>query len=213
MYWKTVNNTLKYCLEALMDAEEFKDFRLVGGTALSLQLGHRMSVDIDLFTDADYGSVDFDAIDDFIRNRFGYADSDFGALPGIGRSYVIGTDRENAVKLDVYYNTEKFIRPALVSENIRMASLEDIVAMKIDVVSRGGRKKDFWDLHELLPDFTIDKMLKLHRERSHYTHNRNQILENFINFKDADEDFDPNCLKGKYWQFIKEDIEDAILRK
>jgi len=50
-----------------MSANEFKDFRLVGGTALSLHLGHRMSADIDLFTDAAYGSVDLDAIEIFCK--------------------------------------------------------------------------------------------------------------------------------------------------
>ena len=37
-----------------MELEELNSFRLVGGTSLSLQIGHRMSVDIDLFTDAVY---------------------------------------------------------------------------------------------------------------------------------------------------------------
>ena len=49
----------------LMAAEAFAAFRLVGGTALSLYRGHRMSIDIDLFTDAEYDSVDFEAIDTY----------------------------------------------------------------------------------------------------------------------------------------------------
>ena len=52
LYWNTVSALLKDSLLLLMQAEELNEFRLVGGTALSLQLGHRMSVDIDLFTDA-----------------------------------------------------------------------------------------------------------------------------------------------------------------
>ena len=51
LYYNTVNNLLKETLELLMKAPIFNDFRLVGGTSLSLQLGHRMSIDIDLFTD------------------------------------------------------------------------------------------------------------------------------------------------------------------
>jgi len=60
IHWKTVNGLLRETLLLLMKSKEFDKFRLVGGTALSLQLGHRISVDIDLFTDADYGSIDFD---------------------------------------------------------------------------------------------------------------------------------------------------------
>ena len=49
-----------------------------------------------------------------------------------------------------------------------MAAVEDIVAMKMDVVSRGGRKKDFWDLHMLRDKYTIEQMLSLYEERYPY---------------------------------------------
>jgi len=83
---------------------------------------------------------------------------------------------------------------------------------EIDVVGRGGRKKDFWDLHELLSDYSIEQMLQLHQERYPYTHNKKEILSNFIKFKAADADFDPVCLKGKYWELIKLDLLDALKR-
>ncbi|WP_240723510.1 nucleotidyl transferase AbiEii/AbiGii toxin family protein [Flavobacterium sp. GT3P67] len=88
-----------------------------------------------------------------------------------------------------------------------MATVEEIIAMKVDVVSRDGRKKDFWDLHDLLPKYDISKMISLHKQRCEYTHDEAQILKNFTDFNSADEDFDPICLKGKYWEFIKEDIQ------
>ena len=59
IYLNTVSNLLWNTLKQLMLIEEFNNFRIVGGTCLSLQLGHRESIDIDLFTDADYGSIDF----------------------------------------------------------------------------------------------------------------------------------------------------------
>ena len=59
MYYNTVNDFLKSTLITLMESSVFESFRLVGGTALSLQLGHRLSVDIDLFSDTPYGSIDF----------------------------------------------------------------------------------------------------------------------------------------------------------
>ncbi len=55
-----------------MEAQVFAQFRLVGGTALSLQFGHRLSVDIDLFTDAPYNSIDFETITKYLRNTFSY---------------------------------------------------------------------------------------------------------------------------------------------
>lgn len=208
LYYHTVNEILHQSLLQLMEAEIFKDFRLVGGTALSLQIGHRISVDIDLFSDAEYGTIDFDAITDYLQQNFNYVDF-LSVPPALGRSYIIGRDADNAIKLDVFY-TDPFITPPLVEDGIGMASIEEIIAMKIDVVQRGGRKKDFWDLHALFEDYTLDQMLQLHEKRYPYTHEKETILQNFIMFQNADDDFDPICLKDKYWEFIKDDLKTLI---
>ncbi|MGN6646548.1 MAG: nucleotidyl transferase AbiEii/AbiGii toxin family protein [Cytophaga sp.] len=212
LYWNTVNNLLKDSLLTLMQADVLKDFRLVGGTALSLHLGHRLSVDIDLFTDADYGSVDFKIIEDFLINTFPYVQGDFNKTPGMGKSYLIGTDPTHVVKLDVYYSMDPFFQNVIEVDAIRLATVEEIIAMKIDVIQREGRKKDFWDLHEVLTHYTIKDMIHLHKQRFLYTHDHSLIQQNMINFRKADTDFDPVCLKGKYWEFIKEDIEAAAAR-
>lgn len=209
LYYNTINDLLKNSLEILMTSSVFENFRLVGGTALSLQLGHRISVDIDLFSDDSYGSIDFEEIENFLKSNFSYVDGFSDIQPAMGKSYFIGTDKENSVKLDVYY-TDDFIQPAKIIDYIRMATVEEIIAMKVDVVQRGGRKKDFWDLYDLLSNYNIGKMLELHQERYPYSHERELILKNFTDFSFADEDFDPICLKGKYWEFIKEDIEEAV---
>ena len=210
LYWNTVNSLLKTSLMTLMSAEELIDFRLVGGTALSLYLGHRLSVDIDLFTDANYGSIDFDAIEKFLRKNFGHVDGEFGGNPGMGKSYLIGTDANNVIKLDLYYSMDPFFQNAIEEDGVRMATVEEIIAMKIDVVQRGGRKKDFWDLHELLNQYTITDMINLHKQRFEWTHDEPLIQNNFAEFAEADLDLDPICLKNKEWVFIKEDIEAAV---
>lgn len=209
LYYNTINDVLKSSLGILMASKVFKNFRLVGGTAISLQLGHRISVDIDLFSDVPYGSIDFTEIENFLTSKFPYIDGFSDGNPAMGKSYFIGIDKDNSVKLDVYY-TDNFIQPAKTEDNIRLASIEEIIAMKIDVVQRGGRKKDFWDLHELLRKYDIETMLKLHEMRYPYFHDKELILNNFTDFSIADDDFDPVCLKGKYWEFIKEDIDEAI---
>jgi len=209
LYYNTVSDLLRDSLSTLVAAEPFNPFRLVGGTSLSLQLGHRISVDIDLFTDAPYGSIDFEALEHYLHSTYSYVGYASNLLPGMGRSYSVGSDRGNVIKLDVYY-TDPFIQPALVIDGIRMATVQEIIAMKIDVVQRGGRKKDFWDLHELLPIYSIDTMLALHKQRYEYVHDRPLILKNLTDFTLADEDFNPVCLRGKYWEFIKEDIQDAV---
>jgi hypothetical protein len=193
-----------------MNAEELHDFRLVGGTALSLHLGHRMSIDIDLFTEAPYGSIDFGAIEDFLQSTFKYVSGDFGHNSAFGKSFLIGKSPAEIIKLDIYYSMDSFIQDCVVKDNIRLASLEDIVGMKLDVLQNGGRKKDFWDLHELLETFNIDRMLEIHKSRSEWTHDAAKIIKNLTDFEEADLEPNPLCLRNKEWVFIKEDIEEAL---
>lgn len=209
LYYNTVNNFLKKSLLQLMAADEFASFRLVGGTALSLQMGHRESIDIDLFSDVAYGEIDFDSIEKYLVLNFSFVDHFSNSIPGIGKSYLIGENKDNAVKLDIFY-TDKFIQLVFIEDSIKMASVEEIIAMKLDVIQRGGRKKDFWDLHELFENYNLAQMLALHEQRYPYSHDRELIINNFTNFNYADDEFNPICYRGKYWEFIKEDIEEII---
>ena len=192
-----------------MQAEEFASFRLVGGTSLSLQRGHRKSLDIDLFTDSLYGSVNFDGIDNYLEHNFLYVDHIKDLHPGMGKSYLIGDSSDSAFKLDLYY-TDPFMDEIRYEDAIRLATEREICAMKLDVIQREGRKKDFWDIHELLADFELASMLELHKQRYPHNHDRELIIRNLTNFDRADEDFDPDCLKGKEWEFIKEDIIEHV---
>lgn len=193
-----------------MSTPIFDTFRLVGGTALSLQIGHRESIDIDLFSDINYGDIDFDQIDYSLRQRFNYVATST-MPPALGKAYFIGEDKEHSVKLDVFY-TDPFIQPFIVIDTIRMASIEEIIAMKMDVIQRGGRKKDFWDLHELLTQFSIPQMITLHEKRYPYSHDNNTMIKNLTNFEYADDDLNPICLRGKYWEFIKDDFNKFVIR-
>lgn len=211
LYWNTVTDLLGESLKIFMQHPLFSDFRLVG-TALSLYRGHRMSVDIDLFTDKAYGTIDFEIIESFLLTTFPYVQGDIGGLPGFGKSYFVGQSINNHIKLDIYYSNESFIRPIVISDGIRLASIDDIVAMKVNVISQLGRKKDFWDLHELMDQYNLPTMLALHKERHPYTHDAPNVIKNFINFVGADEDFDPICLQGKHWDFIKDDFIEFVLK-
>ncbi|MFI3331191.1 MAG: nucleotidyl transferase AbiEii/AbiGii toxin family protein [Rikenellaceae bacterium] len=205
----TVNDLLYKVLLKLMQAPEFLPFRLVGGTSLSLQLGHRLSVDIDLFSDYSYSSIDFDAIDRFLKKEFNYVDSVDIQQVALGKSYYVGDTAQSCIKLDLYY-TDSFIRPYIECDNIRLASLEDIAAMKLEVISNKGRKKDFWDIHELSNVMTLENMLSFHKERYPYSHDKVNLINSLTDFSMADNDFDPVCLKGNYWELIKLDIIDMV---
>ena len=209
LFYKTVSPLLLSVLKTLMAAKQFYEFRLVGGTWLSLYRGHRESVDIDLFTDAVYGSINFDKIDSFLRSNYRYVDTSNNDIIGFWKSYFVGESENNSIKIDLFY-TDEFIDEVTLIDAIRLGSVEEIIAMKLDVIQRGGRKKDFWDLHELMDEYSIDKMFSLHKKRYPYGHDKVVLKNNFTQFENADGDFDPVCLREKHWELIKVDMLDFI---
>ncbi len=146
LHYETVTGLLREVLMILMNEPAFEPFRLVGGTNLSLRLGHRKSVDIDLFTDAHYDSLDFRIFERFLKASFPYYDNGGPtSIVGFGRGYYIGYSTDDCIKLDLMY-TDPFIKEADKIDGIKMASMNDIVAMKLNAISRGGRKKDFFGI-------------------------------------------------------------------
>ena len=212
LHYGTVTAHLKDTLHLLMEEELFSPFVLVGGTNLSLRFGHRLSADIDLFSDALYDSLDFQAFDEYLREHFKYCDSpDKTGIVSFGRSYYIGKSAADCLKLDLMY-TDPFIKEPDIIEGIRLASIDDIVAMKIDVISRGGRKKDFWDIHKLMESYSLQQMLQLHKKRYAWNHDDEAILEAMTDFSEAENWPDPICIESIEWDDIKLDILEALGR-
>lgn len=141
-----------------------QDFRLVSGTALSLQLGHRMSVDIDLFTDAPYRSVDFSAIEKRLAVAFPNSRMPDADNHTIGKSYYLQTHSAEIIKLDLFY-TDTFQYDCLPIKQLRVAHPLEIAAMKLELISRGGRKKDFWDMHALLERYCLPALVAAYEKR------------------------------------------------
>ncbi len=209
---ETVTDLLWDQLQVLMKMKSLDTFRLVGGTALSLQIGHRMSIDIDLFTDSNYGSINFKSIYNELKKELNYVSTEKWINDTMGNSCFIGNHKSEAVKLDLFYTNDSFIYPIVNFQNIRISSIEEIIAMKLDIIGRdnGGRKKDFWDIHALLDNYSLSNMLNIYQSRSPYNHSRQEIKDGLVNFKNADQDPDPNCLLNKKWALIKLDFEELI---
>lgn len=209
LHYTTTSPQLLSILKKLMESREFDAFRLVGGTALSLHKGHRLSVDIDLFTDAAYGSINFETLEKYLRDNWPYVDTTDSIPVGMGKPYFVGLNKDDCIKLDLYY-TDKFINNFQLVDGIRLASMDEIVAMKVDVIGRDGRKKDFWDVHELMNDYSLAEMLELHKSRYPFAHDRQHLLFKFTDFSQADYDFDPVCLRKKHWEIIKLDLIEFV---
>ena len=212
LHYETVTPLLINSLKGLMSEPLFDSFRLVGGTNLSLRLGHRISDDIDLFTDAQYGSIDFSLLESYLEQSFPYFDSpNKSNVVGFGRMYYIGLNKDDAIKLDLMY-TDEFFSPVEIIDGLRFASIEQIAAMKLQAISTGGRKKDWWDIHMLLELFSLEEMLAFHQRWQPWTHDRKELLDALVDFSAPDQQPNPRCLLGKDWDIIKMDIIDEVAR-
>jgi len=204
LHYQTISKKVADILPVLMDMEEFRQFRLVGGTALSLQLGHRQSFDIDLFTDAVYGTVDFQKIDDDLRNRFGYFDTNRGPGNVPGSMCFIGNSAEAAIKLDLFY-TDAFLFPPVEIDGIRMACVPEIGTMKLELISRGGRKKDFWDIIEIHDHIAFQELVRFFHQKYPYL-SMKALKKGLKDFSVADSEVNPMCLRRRHWELVKADM-------
>ena len=129
---------------------------------------------------------------------------------GMGSTYYVGNSEEESIKLDVFY-TEPFISKGIILEKdvLPIASLEDIIPMKLEAIMNRGSKKDYWDLHEILEYYNLSQVVELYEKKYPYNTLEN-LEETLLLFERAEEDFEPVCLKGKFWDIIKWDIEDII---
>ncbi len=210
LHYETVTPILANVLSFLMNDEAFNPFRLVGGTNLSLRFGHRQSDDIDLFTDSDYGSIDFSSLEKILSVKFPFFDSpDRSGLIGFGKMYYVGLNRDNAVKLDLMY-TDKFLSEPETIGGIRFASIDQIAAMKLSAISLGGRKKDWWDVHKLLEEYSLEQMFRLYEKWQPWSYDQAKLMEALVDYSKADLQPDPKCLEGKDWDIIKIDIINQV---
>lgn len=155
LYTNTVSPAMFSLLKTLMKENALKDFRLVGGTALSLQIGHRKSVDIDLFLDRIF---DAHSLFDTLAKGYKIDDPDIQTLGVFG--YI------NDIKVDFFNHGHNWLEQPLVIEGIRMASLLEIAAMKLQAVAMNGKRlKDFVDIAFLGSYLSTDQMLKAYQEK------------------------------------------------
>lgn len=214
----TTNESLFEVLEKLMSLESLSDFRLVGGTALSLLLGHRISEDIDMFAFKTYGSISFKIIEEEISATFPIVINTDENIPGLknlennfGLHLFIGKDNNSIVKVDILNWSDDFIFPVVLEDKIRLTltDVAEIAAMKLDVISRGGRKKDFWDLSEILETHSLQSLIEVYKRKYPYN-DIGLVLTGLLNFSVADNMPDPVCFRGKYWELIQQEIKQKV---
>lgn len=188
-------------LKQLQNAPELEGFHLVGGTALALQLGHRNSIDLDLFTQSDFDSV---AILDFLKKEFSFEEN-FNR-----KNTLIGFIKE--IKVDLITHAYPLVNPPLTKDGITFLSKEDIAAMKLNsIINSGQRLKDFIDVYFLLEQFSIKDFLFFFETKYPNT-NPLVALKALSYFGDIDESIDPpKLIKPLPLKHIKSRISNAVV--
>jgi predicted nucleotidyltransferase component of viral defense system len=184
-----------------MQLEELKEFFLVGGTALALQLGHRISVDLDLFT-----QNDFDAKKMFNELNKIFEIQDLTEETNtLNFNIVFPEKTENLIKVDLIKYSYPLINAIIEIDKIRLLSIEDIIPMKLSAVAGRGSKKDFYDIHYLLNKYNFEQMFDLFEKKFPNT-NKFHILKSLTYFEDAELEPNPKTIEKSNWDKIKKEI-------
>ena len=202
LHTETVEPGTLSLLKKLMGLQSLKPFSLVGGTALSLRYGHRSSVDLELFL---HEIFDIKIIENELNFVFG---SDFYFESGhknIGIFCYI-----QKIKVDIIYFPHQPIEAIEEVDNIRMYSSADISAMKIQAILGRAKKKDFWDLYELLQHYPLQQLIDWHKLKYPSQMLAISIPHAITYFADAEESETPMSFKNQNWEKIKKGISKTV---
>ncbi len=169
---------------------------------MSLRYGHRSSVDLDLFY---HQKFDHSHIEAELRSEFG----DGFVFEHGHRQLGIFCYIEK-VKVDIVHFPHLPIGDIVVESGIRMYGDSDIAAMKIQAILGRARKKDFWDLHELLKHHSLQQIMDWHKQKYPGQMLAISIPNAITYFTEADESETPVSFKGQTWPQIKKDISKVV---
>ena len=186
-------------LKTIASKPEMKGFRLVGGTALALQYGHRQSVDLDFFG-SPLASQE-DTIDML---------SSLGNITIHNRTDKILQVVLRGIKVDVIdYSRYGWIDPPVVDDGIVLASPRDIAAMKINAIEGRGSRKDFVDIYMLLQHYTLSELLDFYSMK-YPNYSIFRALLSLTYFDDAETQAMPKMFIPQTWEEIKAYISDKV---
>ncbi len=200
LHREAVNTGIFELIRALQKQPCLRDFFLVGGTGLALQIGHRESNDIDLFNTGDFDQA---KLLELLENDFKF-NMDF-----IDNNTIKGEIGD--VKVDLISHKYDMIDPVIKDEGIRLAAIPDIAAMKINaIVNDGTRVKDFIDIYFLLREYEMPALIDYFKSK-YKLRNALHALKSLTYFDDVNIEDWPELVKEKElkWEQVKKLIEKS----
>jgi len=199
MFEKAIDSKTRQVLRKIREAQVLENFYLAGGTALSLILGHRKSIDLDFFS-----------------SSFPKFEILMAKLKTLNPK-VINQDKGT---LDLYMDDVKvsfleykypLVGDFLEFDQVKVASLEDIACMKLSAISSRGSKKDFIDLYFILQKFSLGELLALFEKKfKGVNYQMSHILKSLVYFEEAEKQPDPEFLVDVDWNEVKSFLEGKV---
>ena len=196
--YKTIEPHTLELLKKLTQEPFLAKTRLVGGTALALQYGHRMSIDLDFFGEIEEDNT---TIREILRK--------IGPISVYKETTNIKIYSINGIKIDFVNYKYPWIDTVIEKDGLRLASPKDIAAMKINAVEGRGTKKDFIDMYFLLQHYTLEDILKFYAEK----YPENSIFRGLMSltyFEDAENELMPIMFSNIKWNDMKQFILDKV---
>jgi predicted nucleotidyltransferase component of viral defense system len=198
LYYTTIEPIALELLKQLLAIPYFSNLFLAGGTSLALQIGHRKSIDLDLF-----GTVEADDIS--IANSL----KSFGNIQLIKKTPNILIYIVNGIKVDIVNYSYPWIDAACKEDQLRLAGKKDIAAMKLAAITGRGSRKDFVDLYFLLQEFSLREMLSFYNQKYH-DGSSFLVLKSLTYFDDAELDPQLIMLKKADWNKVKQSMVNSV---
>lgn len=201
LFEKTLSKETKKALAVLGKAGLLKNAYLAGGTACALQIGHRISIDLDFFTEREF---DAPAIIRSLREigSFELDETSLGTILG----------NFEKVKFSLFVYQYPILFPYQTFNGIDLADLRDIAAMKIEAISSRGIKRDFMDLYYICQKgFALKEILSFYdRKYKSLASNKIHLLKSLVYFTDADASVMPKMLETVDWKKVKKFFEHEV---
>jgi hypothetical protein len=200
IYIETLPKATKKVLNKINNIPDLKNFYLSGGTALSLQLGHRESEDLDFFNQKQF-------LPEVLQQKL----LSIGSLNNVEMAEgTLNTFLEN-VKLQFLYYPYDLLEKLQPWNGIFLSSVIDIACTKLITISMRGSKKDFVDLYFILKQFPLPELFrKLDEKYLNINYSHTHILKSLIYFEDADNQPMPRMHLAADWEEVKNTILEAV---
>lgn len=199
MHLNTISPDLKKIIENILANSSFNQFSLCGGTALSLQLGHRVSIDADFISERSFDS------EELLKNIL----TAFPNTTDIHRGPFGLFLKINSIKVAFLSWNIPFIREVVKENNYRLLHTEEIIAMKLFAILQRGEKKDYMDIASLLKNYSLRQMLNFYQER-HKGSDSSTVLRFLSSYSDIESQPEPSMLNSLSWEQSKEILASAI---